>query len=368
MPMSLRAIEFYSGIGGLHLALSSCAVAGSVVRAYDWDQSTCKVYEARYGPGIVKKADISLLTAQELAWLNADIWLCSPSCQPYTVLNPQAKGEGDSRAKSFIHLIENVLPSLVEMKQHPRYLLVENVAGFETSSTRQKLLRVLFSLGYSNVELLLTPLQFGVPNSRLRYYLLAKFGAPFAHLNGSEDAHVWRHIPGKGTDWADPRSDLAANAHQYVTPLEDYLDLAMNETEFTRFSVSDKVLEKWGRLFDIVLPSSRRSCCFTRGYTKLAERAGSILQMNEALDTTEVFDRFLEAQKSGDPEAVRILDCLRLRYFSPDELLRIFCFQKSGDEPFKWPKDISLKTQYKLIGNSVNVRVVRELIEYLLEN
>ena len=55
----------------------------------------------------------------------------SPSCQPYTVLNPLAKGAADPRAQSFIHIVEDVLPELVELKAHPQYLLVENVAGFE---------------------------------------------------------------------------------------------------------------------------------------------------------------------------------------------------------------------------------------------
>lgn len=59
------------------------------------------------------------------------MWLLSPSCQPYTVLNPLAKGAEDPRAKSFIRLIEDVLPELVQLDKHPRYMLVENVAGFE---------------------------------------------------------------------------------------------------------------------------------------------------------------------------------------------------------------------------------------------
>ena len=88
--------------------------------------------------------------------------------------------------------------------------------------------------------------------------------------------------------------------------------------------------------------------------------------------TTQTFDTFLEAQRAGDDDAVRLLEPLRLRYFSPTELLRLFAFLSpaSDDEPdstFVWPEDISTKTKYKLIGNSVNVRVVTELINYLFE-
>ena len=72
-----------------------------------------------------------MLSAQELADFDATLWLLSPSCQPYTVLNPLAKGASDPRAKSFIHLMEEVLPELVEMGKAPTHILVENVAGFE---------------------------------------------------------------------------------------------------------------------------------------------------------------------------------------------------------------------------------------------
>lgn len=58
----------------------------------------------------------------------------SPACQPYTVLNPRAKGAADPRAHSFLHLIENVLPVLAERGAEPARLLVENVAGFEVRS------------------------------------------------------------------------------------------------------------------------------------------------------------------------------------------------------------------------------------------
>ena len=55
----------------------------------------------------------------------------SPACQPYTVLNPKAKGVADPRALSFLHLIESVLPALSERGAAPARLLVENVVGFE---------------------------------------------------------------------------------------------------------------------------------------------------------------------------------------------------------------------------------------------
>ncbi|KAH9917391.1 S-adenosyl-L-methionine-dependent methyltransferase [Epithele typhae] len=358
----VRALEFYSGIGGLHLALAqSKKVKGSVVRAFDWDQAACRVYAANHGQkDIVRKVDISSLTAKELAELDVQLWLLSPSCQPYTVLNPLAKGAEDPRAKSFIRLVEDVLPELVRMRVHPRCMLVENVAGFETSSTRIRLLTTLKNLGYSTVELLLTPLQFGIPNSRLRYYLLAKSDSMrFPHVDELQE-RVWRHIPGHGHDWTDTRTYGEGEVVDApVAALREYLDDDIHVSPHPH-AIPEKVLEKWGRLFDIVLPSATRTCCFTRGYTKLVERAGSILQENEELD------------REGHDDAVRLLEPLRLRYFSPTELLRLSGFFPTRKETgarvdFVWAEDISTKTKYKLIGNSVNVRVAKELIDYLFE-
>ncbi|KAJ7356625.1 S-adenosyl-L-methionine-dependent methyltransferase [Mycena albidolilacea] len=366
----MKALEFYSGIGGLHLALSRSDVPVSVTNAFDCDQLACDVYSANYGRGIARKVDISTLTAGYLASLKATLWLLSPACQPYTVLNPSAKGELDPRAKSFLHLVQNIIPELAREDAHPTHFLVENVGGFETSSTRHVLVSTLRSLGYTVAEFLLTPLQFGIPNSRLRYYLLAK-RSPYSFRDlPSGDGETLRHIPGRGsTLWVDSRLVEQAPDDNSVCEIHEYLDTEPVDG----CGIPDKILCKWGRLFDIVLPSSRRTCCFTRGYTQLVERTGSILQMNEDQDTTTVFDVFLQKKLSSTSvdalDAARTLDILRLRYFSPEELLRLFAFAPVHDSSpaFVWPDSISRKTKYRLIGNSVNVKVVQELIGYLFE-
>ena len=116
----------------------------------------------------------------------------------------------------------------------------------------------------------------------------------------------------------------------------------------------------------------------------MVERTGSILQENELLSvslrsvpfmklrsilwvqTKETFDRFLQAQAEGDPNPTAVLAPLRLRYFSPEELLRLFGFG-DGAGQFTWPTGITTKSKYRFIGNSVNTHVVAELINYLFE-
>lgn len=94
-----------------------------------------------------------------------------------------------------------------------------------------------------------------------------------------------------------------------------------------------------------------------------------------------------------DQDPLNLLLSLRLRYFTPTELLRLLCFNplylptpaldSSGklatsyetylrtssyptERKFRFPDTVSLKSQYRLIGNSVNVYVVSKLLSYLI--
>jgi tRNA (cytosine38-C5)-methyltransferase len=132
-------------------------------------------------------------------------------------------------------------------------------------------LAILTKLRFVTRELLLTPLQFGVPNSRLRYYLLAVRRPSDAFLSSVDSGRILRHIPGHhGTEWSDARSSSSPSSSAAVSetveinvrPLRDYLDRTDNQLAYP---VPERVLMKWGRLFDIVLPSTMRTCCFIRG-------------------------------------------------------------------------------------------------------
>ena len=129
------------------------------------------------------------------------------------------------------------------------------------SDTRQRLLTTLQNLQYTTFECLLTPLQFEVPNSRLRYYLLAKMKPMDFTCLPDSDNEIWRHIPSHVTQ---ERSDRSNDTNSNVMVLKQYLDDGLS-WEDSPYAVPDRILEKWGRLFDIVLPTSHRTCCFTRG-------------------------------------------------------------------------------------------------------
>lgn len=91
----------------------------------------------------------------------------SPPCQPFT-RNGLQKDIDDPRTASFVHLLE-LLPQL-----DIENVLVENVKGFEKSQMREMLVNALLKCDFCYQEFILNPNQFGVPNSRTRYYCLAR--------------------------------------------------------------------------------------------------------------------------------------------------------------------------------------------------
>jgi tRNA (cytosine38-C5)-methyltransferase len=202
----------------------------------------------------------------------------SPPCQPYTRIGLQ-QGSQDARAKSFLHLLK----VLGEMENKPKYILVENVKGFEESDSRDMLVDTLKHCDYTYQEFLLTPLQIGIPNSRMRYYLLAKL-KPLSFAEPPTNTIIG-YIPHSSIskEFVDTRlikdeEELVNESAKPIDPVSKYLE---HLDHYDTYLVPDKVLAKHSQVFDVVKPSSHRSCCFTKGYFHYAQGTGSVLQMNE---------------------------------------------------------------------------------------
>jgi tRNA (cytosine38-C5)-methyltransferase len=87
-----RVLEFFSGMGGMHAALRAADIPAVVVAAFDINEHANAVYEKNYQIP-VKQVSLEKITAKELDKYDADIWLMSPPCQPYTrqgTLSPDA--------------------------------------------------------------------------------------------------------------------------------------------------------------------------------------------------------------------------------------------------------------------------------------
>uniref|UniRef100_A0A8C5A968 tRNA (cytosine(38)-C(5))-methyltransferase n=1 Tax=Gadus morhua TaxID=8049 RepID=A0A8C5A968_GADMO len=392
---ALRVLELYSGIGGMHYALKESGVAAKVVAAIDVNTTANEIYRHNFPDTPLWPKTIEGISLEEFNKLSFDMILMSPPCQPFTRIGLQGD-TSDPRTKSFLYILD-LLPRLAVL---PRFILLENVKGFETSSARDSLLNTLRDCGYTFQEILVSPTSLGIPNSRLRYFLIAK--APpgsFSFETSSEVrqpyTNLWSFL-GNMTNIsqnctglkeqqevvppdpdrvvlykletardADRKSNQ--NADLSVRQIQEFLkprsDLGgeEEEEEVSQYLLPAKTLLRYALLMDIVTPACRRSVCFTKGYGHYVEGTGSVLMPGVEAEMHSVFKGLEELPAAQDEEKLRRLRTLRLRYFTPREIATLMGFPSN----LAFPERISTKQRYRVLGNSLNVRVVAKLIQIM---
>ncbi|KAJ1732830.1 hypothetical protein LPJ72_003199 [Coemansia sp. Benny D160-2] len=357
-------LEFFSGIGGLHYGLQASGVQGTVAMSFDMNENANCVYEHNFGMRPNNKA-IDYLEPADIDRYKATCWLLSPPCQPYT-RGGKYLDDQDPRARGLIRLIK-LLP---ELKHKPTHILLENVMNFENSQSRSILVRALGSMGFAINECLLSPLQFGIPNNRVRYYLVAsmRHGARIGSGASEHNSYVDDYLQSKRnvihTEWPFGSAAISLSLSKQTAPmqpqpLERYIDRSL-DNEPSLLVPASSIIKRTKLEFDIVQPSSKQTSTFTKAYgSKHLIGSGSLLQTKN-LDTRE--------NGFGAPE--KLLE-LGLRFFSPKEVALLHHFplvSTLDDRPFvlDFPADITQRQRLQLLGNSLNVHVVAELIRHVL--
>lgn len=286
-----------------------------------------------------------------ISGLTSKLWLFRQGLQ---------KDKEDDRTNSFLNVIDNVL---LKSRKLPTLILLENVKGFEHSETKAQFVNALNRLDYEYREFLISPTQLGVPNSRLRYYLIARLKSDDETRFSFTGDAIHDRLP--QFDFNCDQCTVRFAKSEDIKPIKHYVE-DLDEEQFEKYRVSDKVLDRYSFVFDIVTESKLNSCCFTRSYASMVQGTGSVLQVNSELDTKAVFDCLPRYEVDPSPEGsdlrINSLKPLRLRYFTPREVANLMCFP----ERFKLCPELTDKQHYKLLGNSINVKVVSEMMKLLL--
>ncbi|KAH1105568.1 hypothetical protein J1N35_009336 [Gossypium stocksii] len=374
-----RVLEFYSGIGGMRYSLMKAGVNYHVIEAFEINDKANDVYQHNFGHRPYQ-GNIQSLTEIDLDSYQANVWLLSPPCQPYTRQGLQ-KHSADARAFSFL----NILELMPRMSKPPDMLLVENVVGFETSDTHAKMVEVLANSGLVTQEFILSPLQFGVPYSRPRYFCLAKRKPLSFQYQLFNNQLLLSPSPLFGNNEKTVISENSQSQENWdklidsCQPIENFLEFTSSsdqvntetgpfanaevsrndqETSETfvegdefdfgaidQFVVPLSLIERWGSAMDIVYPDSKRCCCFTKSYYRYVKGTGSLLAT-------------IQHKNKGKTSSLKE-QCLR--YFTPREVANLHSFPKD----FRFPKHISLRQRYAMLGNSLSVAVVAPLLQYM---
>jgi tRNA (cytosine38-C5)-methyltransferase len=418
----LSVFEFFSGIGGMRLALPTHiqSIPIRTITAFDINTAANAVYQHNFhacAAGARKPSrkqftcaldqllssnrclDITALKAEEVDG-KADVWTLSPPCQPYTTTrDARQRDASDSRAAPLQHLM-----SLLEsMHQRPRWIVLENVRGFVQSKSLRAWKRTLRRCGYRWREFLFSPHEcVGLPNNRTRYYFTAQYV-------GEEPEDDSESISDNGDDVdleVDEEESDSFNPTQPSNSVTDPTSL-LARAKVEQIFVSANTLSELSNDLHVQYlhttlplnirdrfpshPSSLHS--FLRADLSESEIGSLLLPMDilqqpwapavlaiaSADDTetrcfTKAYSRRVDRSAgscllmnaSGPVPDLPPLPELygRLRKFSPLEISSLFGFPST----FSFPPEMSLARQWACIGNSVNVSAVRAVMATLFEH
>ena len=347
----LRVLELFSGIGGMHCALDLIDLNYEIIAAIDINPTANQVYSSNFPNVPIISRTIETIPLNQWEKWHADIWLMSPPCQPFT---RQGKQEdlNDRRTDGFVYLMKTILPQL---KFKPKYILLENVSGFEYSQAHQLLYETLQLNNYSYQQYLLSPIQFGIPNSRLRYYLTAKQQENSNDISSSsiqtrisnfERLFIKLHQQFPSKNLSSEENSFHKNdqitdecSHSSEILIEPNQSMLINDfiisNENSDFELDDKQLKRALNVCDIITHQAKRSFCFTKSYGKYFEGTGSLFQTLTN----------------------------HIRFFTPKEIANLHCFPLN----YHFPQEITTRQAYSLLGNSLNVFVIGVLLENLFE-
>lgn len=167
----IKFIDLFAGVGGIRLgataALARHGIESQCVLSSEIDEKACETYRLNFEE--YPDGDIRKITEID----PFDILFAGFPCQPFSYAGKR-KGFGDTRGTLFFE-VERIL----ELYQ-PKAFLLENVRGLYTHDngrTFKTIISKLHNLGYGTYDMLLNSSDFGVPQNRVRLYILGIKGA-----------------------------------------------------------------------------------------------------------------------------------------------------------------------------------------------
>ena len=186
----INFIDLFAGIGGMRLgfeqAMQELGIQTKCVLSSEIDKYAQETYELNYG----EKPEGDIYNIKQFP--NFDFLLAGFPCQPFSYAGKQ-KGFVDTRGTLFFE-IEKLLS-----EYQPKAFLLENVRGLtshDQGRTFKTIIERLQNLNYGVSYLILNSSNFGIPQNRVRVYILGLYNQqPILSLKsdlGATDSHDFK--------------------------------------------------------------------------------------------------------------------------------------------------------------------------------
>lgn len=312
---SFTFIDLFAGIGGFRIPLQE--LGGKCIFSSEFNPHAQKVYMDNYGE--VPFGDITRIPMEYIP--NHDVLTAGFPCQPFSI-SGKMKGFEDTRGT----LIYNVF-QIIEAKQ-PRVVFLENVKHLvhhDNGNTLRTILQGLSNLGYQYSYKVLNASDFGVPQNRERIIIIACKNKKF-------DFSKLKKYPRKFIkDIVDPPSTDFEYLEEPYTILDDY---KMQPSGLIFVGYRNKKIRKAG-----VRPG-------TENLSRVHKQPNRIYHINgihPALPSQETSGRFW------------VYDGKNVRKLTINECYRLMGY------PDKFIRNKSITEQYRQIGNSVCLPMIKEI-------
>ena len=162
-------IDLFAGAGGLSIGASLAGV--SVEHAIEFNESAAKTYRRNHPSANVICNDIRLVQPQDLVTPDTHVFIImgGPPCQGFSMANTMTRNmdnPNNSMFKEFVRFVDELRPD---------WFLFENVWGLTNidSGRTEKMIESCFEkLGYEVKSNVLWASEYGVPQSRNRYFMV----------------------------------------------------------------------------------------------------------------------------------------------------------------------------------------------------
>ncbi len=316
---SFTFIDLFAGIGGFRIPLQDAG--GRCVFSSEFNVHAQNVYEMNYGD--MPFGDITRIPMEYIP--RHDVLTAGFPCQPFSI-SGKMKGFEDTRGT----LIYNVF-RIIEAKQ-PKVVFLENVKHLvyhNEGKTLKTILEGLENLGYICSHKVLNASDFGVPQNRERIIIIGSKDKAF-------DFNKLKALPQKNIkDIMDPPGTQFEYLKEPYTILENY---KRQPSGLIFAGYRNKAIRKAG-----VRPGTEN---LSRVH-KQPNRIYHIDGVHPAIPSQETSGRFW------------IYDGTTVRKLTINECYRLMGF------PDTFIKDRNLGEEYRQIGNSVCIPMIREIVEQI---
>ena len=199
----IKFIDLFAGTGGIRIGFEQACekfnLKTECVFSSEIDKNACASYEMNFGHNPF--SDVTKV--EQLP--SFDFMLAGFPCQSFSYAGKR-RGFGETRGTLFFE-VERLLS-----KYKPKGFLLENVRGLTTHDegrTFETIIHSLKNLGYSVNYFLLNSSNFGVPQNRVRIYILGTLNEEIKMTLqsdvGASDSHKFKELNGQTSLFSEPK-------------------------------------------------------------------------------------------------------------------------------------------------------------------